>query len=274
MSEPGATLQRGVASRFFDPPKPRLIAHRGASGSRPENTLAAFRRAAEEGAEMIELDLHLSADGVPVVLHDARLERTTDGAGPLRRRTAAALAALDAGFRWSDDGGRSRPFRGGGQGVPSLSEVLGALPDIRFTLEVKTPSARLDESLRDALRAVGAEARVLLACHSGPVIRRLRGSFEGVPTNVARDEVAAFLRHGAQALPVGARAFQVPPRHGLRQLVTRDFVEAAHAADREVHVWTVNEPAAMRALLGLGVDGIMTDFPARLLGVYRDRGLR
>jgi glycerophosphoryl diester phosphodiesterase len=265
---------RRTVTGFFEPPTPRLIAHRGASGTRPENTLAAFESAAAAGAEMIELDLHLSADGVPVVIHDSTLGRTTGSRGPVARRTARELAALDAGFRFSSDGGRSHPFRGAGVGIPALADVLVALPRIRFILEVKTADPALDDALLAVLRRTRAERRVLVAGQEGPVVRRLRSRFAGIPTNFARDEVAAFLRDGAADVAPDTRALQVPPRYRGLRIVTRRFVERAHAAGIEVHVWTVNGTAAMHALLDLGVDGIITDFPERLLRVCRERGLR
>lgn len=251
---------------FFAPPVPRLIAHRGASRELPENTLAAFRRAAELGAEIIELDLHLSLDRVPVVIHDATLRRTTGARGLVSARTAEELRALDAGRR-RGEGPR-------GEGVPALGEVLAALPATRFVVEVKTADPELDGALRAVLDETAAADRVLVAAHDGPLVRRLRRAFPDLPTNVARDEIVAYLRDGASTLPERARAFQVPPRHRSRALVTRAFVEGAHAAGREVHVWTVNDAPEMRALLDLGVDGIMTDVPDRLLQVYRERGVR
>lgn len=257
---------------FFAPPLPHFIAHRGASGTHPENTLVAFRAAAAAGAEMIELDVHLSVDRVPVVIHDATLERTTDGRGLVAACTAAELAALDAGYRFSPPGTRLFPFRGAGHGVPPLLEVLRALPTLRFTLEIKTRDPGLDDVLPDVLRESGAEDRVLLASQYGRVVRRLRRGFPGYPTNFGSDEVAAFVR--SAAVPAGAAALQVPPRYLWRRLVTRRFVEAAHAAGLEVQVWTINTPRSMHELLNIGVDGIMTDFPERLLGVYRERGLR
>jgi glycerophosphoryl diester phosphodiesterase len=259
---------------FFAPPVPRLIAHRGAAGTHPENTLVSFRAATAAGAEMLELDLWLAADGVPVVIHDGTCRRTTGRDAPVSALRAPDLAALDAGWAFSPDRGRSRPFRGAGHGVPALREVLAALPGVRMVLEVKTPDPAVDAPLAAALREGGAERRVLLASQSGPVLRRLRESFPGVPTSVGRDEVRAFLRRGWRALPEAAGALQVPPRVLWRRLVTRRFVEEAHRGGREVHVWTVNDPAAAGRLLDVGVDGIITDFPGRMLQLYRERGLR
>lgn len=263
-----------LATDFFAPPIPRLIAHRGASGTHPENTLAAFTAALAAGAEMIELDLHLSADRVPVVIHDPTLRRTTGREGRVAGCTAADLALADAGHGFSPDGGRSRPYRGRGLGVPALADVLAALPAARFTLEVKSLDPALDPALREVLERTGAARRVLLGSLEGETVRRLRRSFPEVPSSFARDEVAAFLRRGWAAAPPGAHALQVPPRHGLVRIVTRRLVEEAHRSGLEVHVWTVNDPRRMHALLDLSVDGIMTDFPGRLLTVYRERGVR
>jgi glycerophosphoryl diester phosphodiesterase len=259
---------------FFAPPVPRLIAHRGSAGTHPENTIAAFRAAAAAGAEMVELDLWLAADGVPVVIHDETCRRTTGRPEPVCALRASELAALDAGWDFSPDRGRSRPFRGAGHGVPALREVLAALPEVRFVLEVKTPDSGIDAPLAAALREAGADRRVLLAGESGPVLRRLRESFPGVPTSVGHDEVRAFLRGGWRTLPDAVGALQVPPRVRWRRLVTRGFVEEAHRGGREVHVWTVNDAAAAARLLDLGVDGIITDFPERMMRLYRERGLR
>lgn len=153
--------------------------------------MAAFRLAAQQGAEMIELDLHLSADGVPVVIHDDTLERTTQGVGAVSAHTAAELAGLDAGHGFS--AGRGRHFRGGGDGVPVLADVLAALPDVRFTLEVKTHDPALDAALRGVIDHAQAWERVLVAAHQGPLLRRLREAFPELPTNVAEDEVRDFL---------------------------------------------------------------------------------
>ena len=115
---------------FFDTPRPHLFAHRGASAEAPENTLPAFARAVEHGVPFLELDCHATRDGEIVVLHDAELERTTDGEGPVSARSFAELERIDAGFRFSPDG-RSFPFRGRGLRVPRFAVVLEAFPGAR-----------------------------------------------------------------------------------------------------------------------------------------------
>ena len=133
---------------FFSGPLPRQFAHRGASGTHPENTLASFRRARDEGAEAFELDVHRTADGEIVVFHDPTLERTTDGRGQLAGLTLAELRNLDAGSRFSPDGGRTHPFRGQDVRVPTLGEVLEEFPGLPVIIEIKQiePAMRPDGS--------------------------------------------------------------------------------------------------------------------------------
>ena len=130
---------------FFALPTPLVIGHRGSSGEAPENTLPAFARALAQGAVILETDVHATRDGVVVVYHDERVERTTDGAGAIAELDFAALRALDAGHRYSPDGGRSFPFRGRGLRVATLAEAFEALPGARFNVEIKRDDAALVE---------------------------------------------------------------------------------------------------------------------------------
>ena len=142
-------------SEFFAGELPRKFAHRGASGTHPENTMEAFRAGLEGGAEGFELDVHRSADGHIVVFHDDVLDRTTDGSGPIRERSLAELRELDAGFRFSPDGGRSFPFRGSGIRIPALRDVLEAFPDTPLIIEVKQVLPALEQDLARLLRETG-----------------------------------------------------------------------------------------------------------------------
>ena len=122
---------------FFDLPTPIVVGHRGASGERPENTLPAFERAVAQGAMVLETDVHISRDGVVVLSHDPDLARTTEAEGPIAARSFDELKALDAGYRFSPDGGRSFPQRGRKIRIPSLHEAFEAFPGIRFNVEIK-----------------------------------------------------------------------------------------------------------------------------------------
>ena len=152
-----------MTASFFSGLLPRLFAHRGASGEAPENTLAAFHRAVTLGIEYIELDVHLSRDGHVVVIHDATLERTTNGSGTVREQTLAQLQQWDAGYRFSPDGGATFPFRAMGVTVPTLAEVFQQCPGVKFTVEIKPEEPAIEEQVIAVVRACEREAR----CDSG-----------------------------------------------------------------------------------------------------------
>jgi glycerophosphoryl diester phosphodiesterase len=260
---------------FFAGSLPRRFGHRGASGTFPENTLVSFGAALEKGAVAFELDVHRTADGEIVVFHDETLERTTSGRGPIRERTLAELRALDAGFGFSPDGGRTFPFRATGVTIPTLREVCEAHPEIPMIIEIKQVDPPLEEDLAQVLQSTGADQRALVfSLHQEPV-NRFREVRQGWTTGFGPNEVAEFLRRVNADDWDGYRpaglAFAVPVHwHGTR-IVSARFVDAAHAHGCEVYVWTINEPAEMHALLALGVDGLITDFPERLDRVLADR---
>jgi glycerophosphoryl diester phosphodiesterase len=263
-------------SRFFAGSPPRRFGHRGASGTHPENTLVSFEAALERGAGAFELDVHRTADGEIVVFHDGTLERTTNGDGPIRARTLAELRELDAGFGFSPDAGGTFPFRGKGITIPTLREVCEAHPDVPMIIEIKQVDPPLEEDLAQVLQFTGADQRALVfSLHQEPV-DRFRLAREGWTTGFGPDEVAEFLRRALADQWDGYRprgvAFAVPVHwHGTR-IVSAPFVDAAHRHGCEVYVWTINEPGEMKALLELGVDGLITDFPERLGRVLAERG--
>jgi glycerophosphoryl diester phosphodiesterase len=251
---------------------PRIFGHRGAAGVAPENTLVSFNRALADGADVLELDVHATADGEIVVLHDPTLERTTDGAGPVTAHGWSEVARLDAGFHFTPDGGQSFPFRGGGIQVPRLADVLRECPRIPLNIEIKQSEPPIVDAVVRLVRDAGA--RVLLAAELDPVMQAIRAAAPDVPTSLAAGEVAVFiaaLQSGTPpVLPEGAVALQIPPRYGNVTLVDAQTLTAAHALGAEVHVWTINDPAEMRRLLALGCDGLMSDFPDRARAVIAE----
>jgi glycerophosphoryl diester phosphodiesterase len=238
-----------VRSTYFDPPAPRVLAHRGLALDAPENTLLSFERAVAVGATYLETDVHVSADGVAVIAHDPTLERIANRPVAVASLTAAELARVDLGS---------------GQGLATLAETLHQFPDARFNIDVKADAA-LDAAIESIVRA-GAHARVLLTSFSDRRRRRIAARLPGVATSagssgVIRSRLAAGARSGAlftQAL-AGAAALQVPERVGRVRILSPGLIAAAHRAGVEVHVWTVNEVADMERLLDLGVDGLVTD---------------
>lgn len=258
---------------FFTGTKPRLFAHRGASGEAPENTLAAFRRAADLGFHYAELDVHATRDGQVVVIHDESLERTTNGRGKVKEHTLSELQRFDAGYRFSPDNGQQFPFRATEVRIPTLAEVLRGFPHLKFTVEIKQVEPAIEELVIAVVRNCGRSADVILASEHDQVLGRVRALAPEVATSFAVGEGTHFIQRVfsgqlSDYRPAGL-ALQVPPEfHGV-PLVTPEIVSAAHTFDLEMHVWTINEPQEMERLLDLGVDGIMSDFPGRLLDVVQ-----
>jgi glycerophosphoryl diester phosphodiesterase len=263
-------------TEFFDPPPPRVFAHRGASGDYPENTLPAFAAARDVGTPYIELDVHMTGDGHVVVAHDNNLTRVAGADVFIPEMTLAELSHVDVGYNFtpSTSAAGEFPFRGRGIRVPELAEVFDACPEQRFIVEIKQTSPSLIDGLIGIIDRTGMRRRVLVASEHQAPIDEFRIAAPDIPTNFPTAEVAAFL----MSLPPGAppfaprgEALQIPPEHESWKLVTADTVVAAHKIGVEMHVWTIDEEAKMRAMLALGVDGIITDFPARLLKLIAPR---
>ncbi|MFV8755365.1 glycerophosphodiester phosphodiesterase [Nannocystaceae bacterium ST9] len=264
-------------------PKPYLrssglltFAHRGGAACWPENTLEAFKGGIAAGCRWIETDVHMTRDGHIVCLHDHGLERTTEGRGMVWDYTLAELRRFDAGYRFSPEGG-GHPQRGRGLTIPTLDEVLALDPEVRVNLEIKQAEPSMSAALWRHIDEAGLHDRVLVASERDDLVRGFRNLARGmVATSAGKREILAFwlaVRSGLiDWLPIEYEALQVPIRHRGLQVVDAAFVEAAHRRGVQVHVWTIDEPATMRWLIELGVDGIMTDQPHRLAGVARELG--
>jgi glycerophosphoryl diester phosphodiesterase len=255
---------------------PAILAHRGASARAPENTLEAFRLAVEEGAGGLELDVHATRDGEIVVIHDATVDRTTDGSGAVAGMTLEELRRLDAGYRFSPDGGRTFPYRGRGTRIPTLAEVYAQFPDVRVNADIKETRAGTEEVVLRVIRRAAAEVRTLVASNDHAVVRRFRRASEGrIRTAASRREIAAFYLISCSRLEALGRpaydALQVPVEHKGITLVTPRFLGAAHSRDVRVDVWTINDASEMRRLWDLGVDGVMTDRPGVLASLLEER---
>jgi glycerophosphoryl diester phosphodiesterase len=253
----------GGHAPFLDHPAPLAFAHRGFSPAGLENTMAAFGAAVDLGIGYIETDVRATADGTAVTFHDARLERLTDRRGPLRE------------LHWREV--RQARVRGV-EPIPTLEEVLDTWPELRLNVDVKDPAAV--SPFARAIERTRAHGRVCVASFSDrrrrAVLRRLS---EPVATSGGRQTVARF--RGASTLRLTALVarllrdvdcLQVPARVARIVLVDRTTIAAAHAAGRQLHVWTVNDPAAMHQMLDLGVDGLMSDRADMLRNVLHERG--
>lgn len=252
---------------FFSPKRSRAMAHRGASGTWPENTMAAFKAAHDLGIRYIELDVHMTRDRRVVVHHDPDLARTAGRAEMICDLGYDELSNADAGYCFvaSD---RGYQFRGQGLKVPMLFEVLSAFPDTYFVIEIKQTQPSLVETMLEVIDKAGMRRRVLVASEHQQPLDEIRTLAPGIPTNFSSREVGDFFQalvsRMAGYVPPGD-ALQIPIEYEKFTLVTPESVAAASRVGVEMHVWTVNDEAEMRGLLDLGVDGIITDFPERLL---------
>jgi len=256
------------------PSRPLVYAHRGGAALRPENTFASFDHGLSLGADGLELDVHLSRDGVVVVHHDSTLERTTSARGRVSALTADELAQVDAAYWFSRAAEAARmpehapsqsfPFRGQGHGVPRLGQVLARYPGVPLIIELKVNDPELALRAIDEVRTAGAMDRVAFGSFGWRVLRAARRYEPRIPTGASREEVRLALYRSWLRWPIGStsyRELQVPERSGPTRIVSRRFVAHAHRAGLPVKVWTVNDPHDMRRLLDWGVDAIISDRP-------------
>jgi glycerophosphoryl diester phosphodiesterase len=255
-----------------EPAGPLNIAHRGGAKIGPENTLVGFQNGLSAGAEVLELDVHLTKDGELVVIHNNTVDDTTNETGLVREMTLQQLKQLDAGYDFSYDDDKSHPYRGKGVVVPTMGEVYRAYPDVPLNVEIKETQDGIELKLWRAIEAAGAEDHTLVVAKKTSVIRRFREVSGGqVATGASAPEMVTFiicshlypscpLRHSYQALQV------------WKGVGTSGLIQAAHRAGIRVDVWTVDEEKDMRRFIDYGVDGIMSDRPDILNGVLQGDG--
>lgn len=242
--------------------RPLVFAHRGGSAVGPENTIPAFDQAIALGVDGLELDVRLSRDGIVVVHHDARLERTTNASGPVSDWTAGELARVDAAGRFGSAGGH--PGRGLTAGVPTLAEALRRYRDCWMIVEMKDNEPELARATVNEVRQANASERVCLGGFGLRVVAEARRHGPEIATSAAKEEVRWALYRSWVAWPAAAPAyagFQVPECFGKTRVVSERFIRIAHRRDLFVQTWTIDRPEDMHRLLGWGVDGLITDRP-------------
>ena len=225
------------------------IAHRGASGNFPENTVCAFRAAIDAGAEMCELDVQLSRDGAIVVIHDETVERTTDGKGEVAELTLEELKRLDAGAK----------FKGGavkGERIPTLDEVFSVTSG-KCGLNIELKAGGLEHQVAQIMQARNALADSIVSSFDWEYLKNIQQLHFNIRVGLLAEEKPVDLMMNAVAM----RAHSINLRWDM---VTSDLCKAAHERGLKVYTWTVDADARMRALIACGVDGIMTNYPERL----------
>lgn len=252
------------------------IAHRGGRRIRPEHTLLAYDQALEDGADILELDVHETSDGELVIMHDDTLDRTTDCTGPIKDTTFAAIRMCDAGYNFSTDGGATYPYRGTGLVVPTLQEALAGYPDTAFVIEVKQEEPSIVDHFVEVLEEYEAVDKTVGSAFSDAVLVELREAAPALATSIGVDETREFWLQ-SQIMPPDpsyeppAEFLQIPLSFGGIDLLHPNLIPFAHGLGMTVHFWTINDEADMRMLIeDYGVDGIMTDDPPLLTDVITD----
>jgi glycerophosphoryl diester phosphodiesterase len=254
---------------YFSKDDVLVMAHRGGRGLWPENTLYAFERAAETGVDILEMDIHSTKDGSIILLHDSTVDRTTDGTGPVNDFNLADLKKMDAGYHWTTDEGQTYPYRSQNIVVPTLEEVFLAFPDFHLNIEIKQTQPPITGLLCETIRKYNMVNSVLIASFDMDTIKEFRNTCPEVATTAGEDEVRMLYvlsrLYLERLYSPTAEAVQVPEYRGDIHVATDRFVRAAHNVNMAVHVWTINDEKDMERMLDIGVDGIITDNPDRLM---------
>lgn len=232
--------------------------------------MAAFDHAVSLGVDGLECDVHLSRDGVPVVIHDATLDRTTDAEGPVSLRTALELDRVDAGARFGADSGA--PHRGLGIGVPRLADLLDRHPDVPVIVEIKGEQPDLVPVVLATLRASRNPSRYLIGGFSQAVLDAVRQLAPEYPTGASKAEVVSAIRRAHLRIRprrTGYAVFQVPFVFQGRQIFGAPFVRTASRAGVDVQSWIIDDEPVMRDLIGWGVRGLISDRPDIAVQVVR-----
>ncbi len=250
---------------------PLIIAHADDAGSGlwPGNTMPFLDGVADLGVDVLEMDAHMTKDGHPVLLHDDTVDRTTNGSGLVSDMSLDEIKALEVGGNWTQDDGASYPYKGQGMQIPTVEEVFQRFPDYPMVIEIKQESPSMALPFCDLIRRHDMAEKVLVPSFSDQAISEFRAACPEVATAAGSDEarnfvIANFLLASGLLEPA-YQAFQVPEESGGIPVVIPHFVNSAQDHNLQVHVWTVNESEDMKRFIDMGVDGIMTDRPDRLL---------
>lgn len=262
---------------------PVVMAHQGASGHAPSNTIQAFRLALEQGADILEVDAHLTKDNVVVLSHDETIDRMSNGSGYIRGMTLAELRQYDFGYDFTPDGGQTFPYRGQGVTIPTLEDLFKTWPDVPVNIELKQTEPSMEAQVWNLVRQYKMEEKVLIVSFHDENMARWR--------ELAGQRVATAppVKHMYRLAPLYLLrldflynppydAFQVPVAQTAGPITlrfdTERFIRLAHRLGMGVHYWTINEEEEMRRLYALGADAVMTDYPDRAYKVLREMGLR
>lgn len=254
-----------------------ILAHQGGDGEFPSNTLFAFQSATDLGVDVLELDIHSSADDVLVVIHDDTVDRTTNGSGRVNDMTLAELQALDAGYNFPTLADHPLlntgefPYRGEGLQIPSLEEIFIAFPEMPISIEIKQESPSIAQPLCDLIREYERETLTIVPSFSPLAMDEFREACPEVATAGVAPEITTFFALnfvglGSAWQPI-TESFMIPEYQGDLHVITQGFVNQAHQHNVVIYPWTINTEEQMLRMMDLGVDGIITDYPSLALAL-------
>ncbi|HEX6035345.1 MAG TPA: glycerophosphodiester phosphodiesterase [Anaerolineales bacterium] len=261
--------------------RPLVIAHQGGDGVWPGDTMYAFEKAVEIGADVLEMDAHITGDGHIVLMHDEEVNRTTNGTGTIEEMTLEELRELDAAYQWSNDGGKTFPYRGQGIQVPTLEELFQKFPKLRYVIEIKLTQNPIDKPLCDLIRKHAMQNRVMIASFHDEAMQNFRATCPEVATSASRTEVRNFVLLSKMFLSglIAPQYQSIQPPYDPKEsmnipIMTEQFIRQAHVKNLRVEPWTVDDPDLMRQYIEWGADGIMTDRPDLMIEVLIEMGIR
>lgn len=248
--------------------RPLVIAHQGGDGIWPGDTMFAFEKAVETGADVLEMDAHITKDGHIVLMHDEEVDRTTDGTGLIEDMTLDELKRLDAAYQWSNDDDKTFPYRGQGIQIPTLDELFQKFPQMRYVIEIKLTENPIAQPLCDLIRRHNMHERVMVASFHDEAMQHFRETCPEIATSASRGEVTTFVILGKLFLSgfVAPEYESIQPPYDPEEsmnipIMTKRFIREAHAKNIAVEPWTVDDPELMKQYIEWGVDGIITDRP-------------
>jgi glycerophosphoryl diester phosphodiesterase len=268
-------------SYYVNIQSPLVIAHQGGDGIWPGDTLYAFEKAVELGADVLEMDAHITEDSQIVLMHDEKVDRTTDGTGLIEDLTLPELKQLDAAYNWSNDDGETFPYRGQGIDVPTLKELFQRFPQMRYVIEIKLTQNRIDKPLCELIRNFSMQDKVVIASFHDEAMQNFRKTCPEVATSASRGEVTKFVLLGKVFLGglIAPQYQSIQPPYDPSEsmnipIMTKRFIREAHAKNIAVEPWTVDDPQLMKQYIQCYVDGIITDRPDLLIGVLKELGIK
>lgn len=258
-----------------DTHRPLVIAHQGGDGIWPGETMLAFQNSVDLGVDVLEMDIHITSDGVLVLMHDETVDRTTDGTGEIEAMTLDELKTLDAGYDWTPDEGETYPYRGQDLTVATLEEVFAAFPGMCMTIEIKKTNTSMAKPFCDLIREYDMQDKVLVASFHDERLKEFRSECPEVATSSAKNETTVFVLLTKAFLggfySPKFYSLQVPEESGGITVMTQSFVRAAQARNLAVEPWTINDAETMRKFIAWGVDGIITDRPDIMMEVLAEQ---